>query len=404
MARARIFARIRPDLLRWARETAGYPVAAAAKKLKMKAEKLSAAESGTDAISIPKLREVAKLYHRPLAAFFLPAPPPIPPPVHDFRVMASGEAVAAGLSPALQLELRRARRRRTVALNLVSDLDLPIPPFTLDASSGQSTEAVAERARDWLRVSVAEQREWKDDYAALNGWISAIERRGTLVFQSGTVPLSVMRGFSIPESVLPVIVLNGKDRPRARVFTAMHELAHLMLREGGICDPLRADARQTHDAAIERFCNRVAGAILVPSAPLMAEPALNTHRGGWDDETIRVLADAFMVSREVIVLRLRSLGRASDQFVSEKLDQYRQEYIDRAIADNEKNKESRKKVIVTPDRIAVRNNGRRYTSLVLDALERERITHADAAEYLGVRVKHFERIADVVRGSFDEAV
>jgi Zn-dependent peptidase ImmA (M78 family) len=404
MGRARVFARIRPELLRWARETAGYPVTAAAKKLRIEAEKLIAMESGADPISLPKLREAARLYHRPLAAFFLSTPPPLPPPVHDFRVMVSGEDVDSRLGHLLHFELRRARRRRSVALNLMSELDLPVPPFTLRASVGEPPEKVAERAREWLRVSLADQRAWKEDYAALNGWISAIERRGALVFQSGTVPLSLMRGFSIPDSVLPVIVLNGKDRPRARVFTAMHELAHLMLREGGICDPLRADSRTTKDAAIESFCNRVAGSILVPSAPFMAEPALASPRAVWDDDTIRTLADAFIVSREVIVLRLRSIGRVSEQFVSDKLEQYRKEYIDRARAEKEKNKEAKRKIVVTPDRTAVRNNGRRYISLVLDALDRERITFADAAEYLGVRIKHFERISDVVRGTFDEAI
>jgi Zn-dependent peptidase ImmA (M78 family) len=404
MRHARIFANVRPQLLQWARETAGYPVAAAAKKLKMKTEKLTAVESGTDAISIPKLRDAAKLYHRPLAAFFLPAPPPVPPPVHDFRIMSSDEEGDARLCPALQFELRRARRRRTVALNLMNELELPVTQFTLQASVSESPEAVAGRARDWLHISVAEQRAWREDYAALHGWIGAIERRGTLVFQSARVPLSVMRGFSIPESVLPVIVLNGKDRPRARVFSAMHELVHLMLREGGICDPMRADARKTQDSVVETFCNRVAGAILVPSAPFMAELALSSDQAAWDDEMIRALADAFVVSREVIVLRLRSIGRASDQFVSDKLDQYQKEYIERAISEKEKNRESGKKIVVPVDRTAVRNNGRRYTSLVLDALERERITFADAAEYLGVRVKHFERISDIVRGAFDEAV
>jgi hypothetical protein len=48
-------------------------------------------------------------------------------------------------------------------------------------------------------------------------------------------------------------------------------------------------------------------------------------------------------------------------------------------------------------RLVVRDNGRRYTKLVLDAFTREQITGADVADYLGVRLKHLGDIADAVQ-------
>ncbi len=45
-------------------------------------------------------------------------------------------------------------------------------------------------------------------------------------------------------------------------------------------------------------------------------------------------------------------------------------------------------------RAALRDNGREYTLLVFEALEREEITLANVSDYLGVRLKHLDKIAD----------
>ena len=63
-----------------------------------------------------------------------------------------------------------------------------------------------------------------------------LERVGVLVFQTGGVSLDEMRGFSISAEPFPVIVVNAKDSPRGRVFTLIHEFAHILTNRGGLCD------------------------------------------------------------------------------------------------------------------------------------------------------------------------
>jgi len=41
-------------------------------------------------------------------------------------------------------------------------------------------------------------------------------------------------------------------------------------------------------------------------------------------------------------------------------------------------------------------NGRRFVSLVLEAQRRDRVTHSDVADYLGVRTKHFPEIEQLL--------
>ena len=73
-----------------------------------------------------------------------------------------------------------------------------------------------------------------------------------MVFQTGEITLEEMRGFTIAERRLPVIVLNAKDSPRGRIFTLMHELTHLMLGQDGVCDPVRVGRHaQSPDERVE---------------------------------------------------------------------------------------------------------------------------------------------------------
>ena len=189
-----------------------------------------------------------------------------------------------------------------------------------------------------------------------------------------------------------MIVLNAKDAPRGRIFTLMHELTHLMLGQDGVCDPLGVGRHaQNLDERVEAYCNRVAGAILVPWDALLAHPRL-AHVGGpreWNDQEIRELADHFAVSREAIVRRLVIVGRATEAFYDRKREAYLAQYRARTLKASEG--------FAPPFRVVVRDNGRQYTRLVLDALDRERITLADVSDYLGVRIKHLEKIAGVVK-------
>jgi Zn-dependent peptidase ImmA (M78 family) len=141
-------------------------------------------------------------------------------------------------------------------------------------------DAPADAVRVWLGVSLGEQSQWVG---------AAFERRGVLVFQTGDVSLDEMRGFSLNERVLPVIALNAKDSQNGRVSTMMPELVHIMLSRGGCCDPLRIGRlARDQDEQVEVFCNRVAGAVLVPAEPLLTHPRVAATRGPreWDDQAI----------------------------------------------------------------------------------------------------------------------
>jgi len=295
----------------------------------------------------------------------------------------------------VRLETRKARRRRTVALELLTEEGTQPPAFTLAARISENPEAVAARAREWLGVSLEQQARFGDD-GGLSTWIGALENRGVLVFQSERAPVSEMRAFSMFFDALPVVVLNGADAAKARVFSLMHELAHLMLRHSGVCDPEAVPrAGSSADDKVEIFCNAVAGSLLVPSNVL--QEAL---QGAADEESIHALSRRFSVSKEVVLRRLLFLRVISLEFYREKRDEYARAYEEYAARQKEKAKV--KPPFIPVFRRVLKANGRQYTRIVMHALDAQNITEADVTDYLGVKLQHLDDIAQVIQNKHVE--
>lgn len=388
----RVEAVVRPELLVWARESAGFTQAEAAKKAQVKVERLTSWEVGERRPTIPQLRKLAGIYKRPLAVFYLPQPPKDFQAMRDFRRLP-GEV--AGLeSPALRLEIRKARYRREVALALLTTLGERPPQFTVKGSLEDAAENLARKARSVLGVTYQEQVGWGTHYEALNGWRSALERLGILVFQATGTEVQEMRGFSLAETTLPVIVVNIKDHPHGRVFSMLHELAHLMLHRTGLCDLVEDSRRRPQEQKIEVFCNHVAGAVLMPSEMILREEFVRTRRvETWSDADIVQLARTYRVSREALLRRLLVLEQTTERFYRKKRQEFLEEYDQ-----DEKKTQKKREGFAPPDRMAVSTAGPTFVRLVLDSFYQEKITSSDVSDYLEVRLKWMPKIEEAVFG------
>lgn len=380
----RVEANVEPTLLRWARDSAGYGTRAAAAKARVKVERLEAWESGELRPTVKQLRTLARIYKRPLAVFYLPEPPRDFQPIHDYRRLPG--RVAGTMSPELRYEIRRAQDRRETAIDLFAGEGEEPPELLIVGSLADDPDQLAAEIRRVLGVSLDEQRRWADAYEALNSWRAAIESAGALVMQMTDVERAESRGFSISERPLPVIVANIKDAPAARVFTLLHELVHVALRRGGLCDLDDTATRPPEELEVERFSNRVAGAALVPADALATDPIVAAHGSGtsWRDDEIWALATRFSVSREVIVRRLLITGRASDAFYRQKRQRYEEEY--------EELRGKRAPGFAPPDRIAFASAGPTLVGLVLGGHAQGRLTASDVSDILGIRLKHLPRV------------
>lgn len=386
----RVEAAIKPELLVWARESAGLSTEETAHKAQVKEEQLLAWEAGERRPTIHQLRTLGLIYKRPLAVFFLSHHPRAFKPMHDFRRLP-GE-IAGIESPRLRLEIRRTEYRRQVVLDLHALRGEAPPSFTARASLSEDSEGVAGRVRAMLGISYQAQTALATDYEAWNAWRAAVEGLGVLVFQVERVDVAEMRGFCLAKEPSPVIATNIKDAPRGRIFTLLHEVAHLLLGEEGLCDLSEHGSVPLEERKVEVFANRVAAAVLMPAKELLAEEAIQAHRAGprWSDDELQTLSHRYQVSQEAMLRRLLTLGRTTPEFYQAKREEFLKVY--KLIEEKEHGG------FAPPDRMAVATAGPAYVRLVLSSYYQEQITASDLCDFLGVRLKHLSKIEAAVFG------
>ena len=382
------------SILHWARESSGIDVATAAKRAGTTPARIEEwEEEGGSYPTIKQLRKLAKAYMRPIGLFFLPELPEDPESIKDFRKIP--DEFQEEMSSALRFEIRLAWDRREEALEMIADLDEE-PTIIHDRFSlASDPDKIALKIRKMLGISTTQQMQWRTKYDAFNAWRQAVEQEGALVFQTGILRNLIVdpkeaRGFSIAEQPYPVIVINSKDHPTARCFTLIHELTHILLADGGICDlhnPFRATS---HVDRTEVFCNRVAGSTLVPADALLRTNVVQNHgsHADWSDDELEVLAKKFWVSWEAILRRLLILRKTSRDFYQGWRNERNDLFPGRETGGEVK--------ISTPTRVIIRN-GRLFPALVLRALRNRRITSFRAADILGAGA---DRLRDVETALF----
>jgi Zn-dependent peptidase ImmA (M78 family)/transcriptional regulator with XRE-family HTH domain len=372
-------------LLVWARETSGLTETQAATKISVPIEKLQKWEVGETRPTFAQLRKLAAVYGRPIAAFFLPEPPrePMDPP--DRRSLP--EIRSGGLGRRLHQEIRIARFRRESAIELFPEAGFEIPHFSLEIDATTDPEQSGFRIREYLGLTIDAQMNFRTDSEALRSWRSAAFSRGILVFQMSRVPITEGRGFSIYDLVFPVVVLNGADTAFGRLFTLLHEIAHLALRGSGLCDLETSDDIGGVDA-LEVLCNAIAASTLLPRHVMAIDPTVSAHTRGreWTDIELTQLSRTYMVSRECILRRLVTLDLATQR-------EYR---IKREVLLRQYSQSRQGEVHVPMYRRVISWVGDDFARLLLEGYDRRLVTVTDASELLAAKPKHFETIQAAV--------
>jgi Zn-dependent peptidase ImmA (M78 family) len=292
-----------------------------AEKFKKSAEEIESWEAGRTAPSYAQLERLAyEIYKRPLAIFFLPAPPEEPKPRTEFRSLPDAELTS--LQRHTLLLIRKAHAFQTALTELYdgrNPADRPIwREIRLDTRAPVAAQAA--RVRELLNVPIDEISAQANDDAALKIWRRAIEARGVFVFKD-SFKQEEISGFCLRDDEFPIIMINNSTTKTRQTFSLIHELAHLLFDRSAITrfDDHGIDELPPIDRAIERFCNSIAAEILVPSADFGAAVRQWAHDPrDAPDKAFAVLANRYHVSRSVILRRFLGQGRVTQAFYVQK--------------------------------------------------------------------------------------
>lgn len=297
---------VNPNLLRWARERAGYSVSA----LAVRFPKIAAWENGEVKPTIKQLEAFAKATRTPIGFLFLAEPPAEQFPIPDFRTVANVSLVRP--SPDLLDTIYLCQQRQDWYRDFArSVLDGPLK-LVGSVRAGRDVAETAARMRRALGVDLDERKKlptWTD---ALRRLIEQADALGILVMVSGVVGSNSrrkldpqeFRGFALVDPWAPLVFINGADTKAAQMFTLAHELAHIWLGQSGVSD---TNPSTVPDQVSERWCNRVAAELLVPLEVLRSEL---DSRADLHFELNR-LARRFKVSTLVILRRIHDVGQLS---------------------------------------------------------------------------------------------
>jgi Zn-dependent peptidase ImmA (M78 family) len=293
---------VNPEILQWARTTAGLPPEVAAHKLDIGdargvsgIERLAALEDGTVQPTPALLRRMAEQYRRPLVSFYLKSVPRKGNRGEDFRTLP--EQRDPGENALLDALLRDLKTRQGVLrAALEDDEDIQPLPFIGSATRKAGVGGIGASIASTIGFSREAFRSASNAEIAFKELRASVENVGIYVLLVGnlgnyltTFSVSTFRGIALADPIAPFVVLNAGDAKTACSFTLLHELAHLWLGASGVSGPVTADI------AIERFCNDVASEMLVPSAEI---EALALPRA-FDMDAAVAAIDAFAAARNV---------------------------------------------------------------------------------------------------------
>ena len=394
---------INPEIMVWARETAGLTRQEAARKLGFResskstaADKLAAIECGEKEPSRPQLVKMTNQYHRPLLTFYLSKPPAQGARGADFRALPEGDSRSD--DALLDALIRDIRARQSMVRTVLEDEDEATPlPFIGARQISDGREAVLEALRQLLGVDSSQYRAQATASAAFDLLRRHAEDSGIFVLLKGdlghhvtAIDARVFRGFSIADEVAPFVVINDQDARTAWSFTLLHETVHLLLGQTGVSGSYA-------ESEVERFCNDVAGDFLLPTDEMDELSRLVGDSGGISivSERISAFARKAKVSRTMVAYKAYRSFLINRETFSQLSNNFREEWR----AERERTRAQAHEQSGGPNYYAIRRHrlGDRILNLVHRMTAADALSTSKAARILGAKPRQVQPLLERAR-------
>lgn len=371
-----IYIKINHEVLKWARESNAVSRAKASESTKIPIKRLEQLEGGEKQPSLEELKLLSKTYKRTIATLLLQSTPKEKPLPKDRRTVNSIEL--GNFHEKTIMAIRKARAIVQSLIELKATEDQPLIQFSFKANLNDFASEVAKKLRVQLKLNEVST---SNNNIAFESYIEIVESLGICVLQL-SLTQDNLRGFSIVDEQMQIIgIKRGGESVTAKIFTLFHELGHIVLNEGGLCDiSFDPDAQQ-----IEKWCNTFAAEILIPSDQLLktgiVKRQIKTGEKVWSKKDLIELGNYFHVGPLSILRRLLDHNLTTKSYYQAKHQAWNKPGFGRS-----QNPEGRNIAKET-----ISEKGRNYVRLAFKAFDQNKIDLKDLSDFLGIKLSYIPK-------------
>jgi Zn-dependent peptidase ImmA (M78 family) len=263
--------------------------------------KASAWIDGDDFPTYNQLTELSKIFHVPFGYFFIDKLPERKYPIPHYRTISQ-----CHFTPSLDLLecVDFAQKIQFWAKEILLEWGNEKIPFCGSCNTSMPVKDVVSRLNELFDI--------KTDFHEIPSWAEAFrllleraESKGIFVLVNGVVgndthrklDVNEFRGFVLYDEIAPFIFINNNDAISAKIFTLIHEVAHILIGQSASFD-LRNFIAANNE--VEKFCDKCTAEFLVPEKELK-----NIY---LKEKNLDNLAGYFKVSKITILRRLLDMG------------------------------------------------------------------------------------------------
>ncbi|MDP2925199.1 MAG: ImmA/IrrE family metallo-endopeptidase [Nanoarchaeota archaeon] len=365
MKKKAIYVNVKPEIIKWGIDSAGFKYSEISKKLGGKENLIDDWLSGKSKPTLKQLEKLTTLIKRPLASLFLSKVPEEKSLPKDFRMISGKDNK---FEKKTIFAIRRARSLQRISKELSNFINEEIKINIEKVDISKDPKEISLFYRKLFDLTEDKQKKFKNHYKFYNYLRTTFEKFNIFPFQI-SMPLEDARGFTLIDDTPAVIVVNSKDIIDARIFTLMHEFGHVLLGETGIDIP-ELDSNNK----IEKWCNKFSSNFLLPEE--IAKRIFEENKDSLiKNETLNFLSNKYKVSKTMLLYNMLQYGYINENLFGEILNRYKS-----TVLVGEKKSSN---IPIETKRIS--EMGNKFISLVADNLEKKNITYSDALGYLSIK-------------------
>lgn len=284
-------------------------------------------QSGEKEPTFRQIEDISKKANIPFGYFFLTTPPKEECSIVEFRTVNS-------------LELQEPSRNLLDTVDAMTDAQEWMKAFLRDNGADElsfvgkyNEEVNRDVIVDDIRKVLHLNEDWFTQTGSSAGSFKCLrgkcENAGILVMMSGIVgqntrrklSISEFRAFTLIDEYVPLIFINTCDTEGGKLFSLLHELAHIWMGTGSFYNDEYGTSNNI--SSLEKICNAVAAEILVPQEQFLKK---------WKEQNLDIcgkiteLAKYFKCSQHVIVRKALDNSFISERTYTEFVDKLTKEY------------------------------------------------------------------------------